>query len=262
MFHDATRCFGIFDAEKSKTVPFNDRLAAAEALGQAGDPRLWKHEWVVIPESKNYWIGAQKDDPKGRNYDQETYDDEPVRQVNVASFRMGKYPVTVAQYSRFLEAGSAVNAEPGNWVEQQEHPNWPVVQVNWHQANGYCQWAGGRLPTEDEWERAARGPAGTKYPWGNHDNEPSRANYKEGKIGHPTPVGLYPRGVSAEGVLDLLGNVFEWTSSEWTEGSGRYVWRGGSFGYGRWLARSSCRSGVGPVGQSQDLGFRVAWGIT
>ena len=63
----------IFDAEKSKSVPFADRLAAAEALGQAGDPRLAKHEWVTIPATRDYWIGAQKKDPKGRNYDQEAY---------------------------------------------------------------------------------------------------------------------------------------------------------------------------------------------
>ena len=132
----------IFDPEKSKSVPFKDRLAAAEALGQAGDPRLAKQEWVIIPESRNYWIGAQNTDPKGRNYDKETYGDEPLRKVNLASFRIGKYPVTVAQYETFVEEGTAPNREPANWQEQQEHPNWPVVGVTWHQATAYCEWAG------------------------------------------------------------------------------------------------------------------------
>jgi formylglycine-generating enzyme required for sulfatase activity len=254
----------IFDAEKSKSVPFADRLAAAEAMGQAGDPRLAKHEWVTIPESRNYWIGAQSKNPKGRNYDKEAYDDETPRKVNLAPFRIGKYPVTVAQYLTFVEEGTAPDREPENWDKQQEHLNWPVVNVSWHQATAYCAWAwpGGRLPTEEEWERAARGPSGTKYPWGNDDIKPSRANYDESKIGRPTPVGLYPSGASAEGACDLIGNVLEWTSSEWSEGSGTYVWRGGCFVDGRRSARSSYRSDYRPDGQVQVLGFRLAGRIT
>ncbi|MBZ5726480.1 MAG: SUMF1/EgtB/PvdO family nonheme iron enzyme [Acidobacteriia bacterium] len=254
----------IFDAEKSKSVPFQDRLAAAEALGQAGDPRLAKHEWVTIPAARNYWIGAQKKDPKGRNYDKEAYGDEELRKVNLAPFRIGKYPVTVAQYQTFVEEGTSPNREPENWDEQQEHPNWPVVNVTWHQATAYCEWAvaGGRLPTEEEWERAARGPKGTKYPWGKEDIDPSRANYDESKIGHPTPVGLYPSGASTEGACDMVGNVLEWTSSEWDKGSGTYVWRGGCFGVGRRYARPSCRNFLRPVELGGFLGFRLAGGIT
>ena len=250
----------IFDAEKSKRVPFKDRLAAAEALGQAGDPRLKKHEWVYIRESKNYWIGAQKDNPKGRNYDQEAFDDETPRKVNLPPFKIGRYPVTVGQYLAFVHDGTASDREPGNWEEQQEHPSWPVVNVTWHQANAYCHWAGGRLPTEEEWERAARGPGCTKYPWGNDDIDPARANYGDSNLGHPTPVGLYPLGVSAEGAYDLIGNVWEWTSSEWETGSGTYVWRGGSFNNNRRNARSSYRNNNQPDEQNQNLGFRVAGG--
>jgi formylglycine-generating enzyme required for sulfatase activity len=252
----------IFDAEKSKNVPFTDRLAAAEALGQAGDPRLAKHAWVTIPAARNYWIGAQSKDPKGRNYDKEAWDDETLRKVDLAPFRIGKYPVTVAQYLTFVEDGTAPDREPENWDQQQEHPNWPVVNVTWHQATAYCQWAGGRLPSEEEWERAARRPDGTKYPWGNDDINPSRANYDESKIGHPTPVGLYPSGASAEGACDLVGNVLEWTSSEWSKGGGTYVWRGGSFGSLRRNARSSFRVFDLPDEQLDYLGFRVAGGIT
>jgi formylglycine-generating enzyme required for sulfatase activity len=252
----------IFDPEKSKNVPFTDRLAAAEALGQAGDPRLARHAWVTIPAARNYWIGAQSKDPKGRNYDKEAWDDEMPRKVDLAPFRIGKYPVTVAQYLTFVEEGTAPDREPKNWDQQQEHPNWPVVNVTWHQATAYCEWAGGRLPTEEEWERAARGPNCTKYPWGNEDIDPSRANYDESKIGHPTPVGLYPSGASAEGASDLVGNAWEWTSSEWSEGSGTYVWRGGSFNYNRRFARSSFRYYYLPVVLGHYLGFRLAGGIT
>jgi formylglycine-generating enzyme required for sulfatase activity len=261
-YHESLRLvMDIFDAEKSKSVPFKDRLAAAEALGQAGDTRLLKHQWVVIPESKSYWIGAQKKDPKKRNYDQEAYDDEALREVNLLPYRIGKYPVTVAQYLTFVEDGTAPDREPANWQEQQDHPNWPVVSVTWHQADAYCKWAGYRLPTEEEWERAARGRTGSKYPWGNDDIDPSRANYADSSIGHPTPVGLYPSGASAEGALDLIGNVVEWTSSEWSKGSGTYVWRGGSFNVYRGNARSSYRSDFLPEGQVDYLGFRLAGGI-
>jgi len=216
----------IFDAEKSKSVPFKDRLAVAEALGQAGDPRLMKQEWVKI-----------------------------------AGFRIGKYPVTVAQYLKFVEEGSAPNRDPENWQEQQGHPSWPVVNVTWHQAAAYCEWAGCRLPAEEEWERAARGPEGTKYPWGNQDISPERANYSESQIGHPTPVGLYPSGASAEGALDMVGNVLEWTASEWEKGSGRYVWLGGAFSFGGSVARSSYRYNFQADVQRNNLGFRVAAGI-
>ena len=244
----------IFDAEKSKNVPFNDRLAAAEALGQAGDPRLARRQWVTIPAAKDYWIGAQDDE--------EAWGDETRQKVNLDPFRIGKYLVTVAQYLTFVEEGTVPNREPENWEAQQEHPNWPVVNVTWHQATAYCEWAGGRLPTEEEWERAARGPNGTKYPWGNDDIDPSRANYDESKIGHPTPVGLYPSGASAEGAHDMIGNVLEWTSSEWAEGSGTFVWRGGCFFSNRRYARSSYRLLNQPVGQDHFLGFRLAGGIT
>jgi len=134
--------------------------------------------------------------------------------------------------------------------------------VSWKQAAAYCRWAGGRLPTEEEWERTARGPKSTKYPWGNEDINPLRANYEESSIGHPTPVGLYPSGITPEGALDLLGNVFEWTSSKYSERTKTYVWKGGSFNYSGALARSSVRTFGEPETQARFLGFRMATSIT
>ncbi len=251
----------IFDKDKWQSVPFEDRLKAAEALGQAGDPRLTIHEWVEIPETKDYWVGAQSTDPNGRNFDQEAIEFELLRKVDLKPFRLGKYPVTVEQYSKFLDEGGEPGREPGGWVSQLEHPNWPVVYVTWHQASAYCDWAGGRLPSEEEWERAARGPDCKKHPWGNLDIDPTRANYDESKIGHPTPVGLYPAGVSAEGAFDLIGNVVEWTSSPWEEDSDAYVWRGGAFIHSPRSTRSSYRYNCLSFLLNYFQGFRVAWDV-
>ena len=91
-------------------------------------------------------------------------------------------------------------------------PIGPVVGVSWHEASAYCSWKEGRLPTEAEWERVARGLVSGRYPWGEAPElSPNRANYGE-NIGHPTPVGLYLNGRSEESVCDLLGNVWEWCS--------------------------------------------------
>lgn len=239
-------------------------LAAAgvlEARPQPATVRLDTGDWVVIPESKGYWIGAQSKDPNGRNYDPEAFDSEPLRQVDIPAFRIGRHPVTVAQFVQFVNQASG-SRKPERWLEQLENRTWPVVSVTWHLAKAYCEWAGGRLPSEEEWERAARGPNGTKYPWGNQDVDPSRANYDESLLGHPTPAGQYPAGASPEGVHDLAGNVWEWTSSEYAKGSGSLVWRGGSFAYSRRYVRSSCRFTFPPGGHSPVLGLRVAAGIS
>lgn len=152
---------------------------------------------------------------------------------------------------------------------QKEHPNLPVVGVSWFEAAAYCEWAGGRLPTEAEWERAARGPNGSRYPWGDEPPlDPSRANYQS-HVGHPTPVGLYPKGNSAEGLCDMLGNVWEWCSDWFGEyeasgqenparpESGKYrVLRGGSWGSLPEFVR--VRYYDGPTDRYDLIGFRWA----
>lgn len=256
---------GIFDAEKAKGVPFKDRLAAAEALGQAGDPRLTEKELVgngriFIPESKGYWLGAQREDPKGRNYDELALDREKLRKVDLPKFWLAKYPVTVAEYLRYLEEGHGKGQEPEDWEEQQAYQNSPVVGVSWKQAKDYAKWAGARLPSEAEWERGARGPERLIYPWGKKFDS-SLANTRESGPGRRTPVGLYPAGASAEGLLDMAGNVWEWTASEYPGVKGAYVIRGGSFVYGLELARSAFRYDYQAGAQGRNLGFRLAGGI-
>lgn len=225
---------GIFDREKSKTVEFAVRLEAAEALGQAGDPRLARDNWVRIE-----------------------------------GFEIGRYPVAVAEYRRFVEDGGYQNerwwkagrvgqtTEPGDWEEQKEHPNRPVVNVSWYESPAYCAWAGARLLKEAEWERAACGTKGRRYPWGNEKPDVTRANYRETGPEHPTPVGLYPAGATPEGIQDLAGNVWEWVEDSHEEGRLR-VLRGGS-----WFNDASDLLAASRLGNVIEdtfwgIGFRVA----
>jgi len=288
----ADEVMGIFDAERSRSVDIKVAIAAAEALGQAGDPRLTDRaldaNWVDIPAG-DFLMGAQRDDSSQPNYNPEAYPDEsPVHKVRLAAYRIARYPVTVAEYARFVEDGGYANEqhwqaggfgerqEPDEWAEQLAHPNRPVTGVNWFEAAAYAAWAGCRLPSEAEWERAARGTDGRRYPWGNHEPTPSLANYGL-EVGCPTPVGVYPRGGTPDGILDLAGNVWEWCQdawrdnydgapidgSAWTKGgaeAGR-VLRGGSWVSNPYYCRSALRGDAGPDYRNYlSGGFRCAAG--
>ncbi len=214
----------LFDAGEAEGIEFSERLEAADALGQVGDPRLDEDNWVTIPES-TFWMGAQKADKKGRNFDPEADSSEgPVHEVRLKRFRIGRFPVTVQEFGEFVAQGGYKKREywsaggfgdfqsPEDWEKQQRFPNRPVVNVSWYEAAAYCSWKGGRLPAEAEWERAARGPHVYRYPWGNKpDLDETRANYySEKSAKQTTPVGMYPKGNTPEGLCDMLGNVFEW----------------------------------------------------
>ena len=257
---------GIFDAKKAAGIDFSDRLDAAEALGQAGDRRLTEDNWIPI-EAGPFRMGADKKDGE------DALDNEsPVHEVYLNAFRIGRYPVTVKEYREFVESDAYGDfQEPEDWEEQKQHPNRPVVGVSWHEAKAYCESVGGRLPTEAEWERAARGVEGRKYPWGNDAPDASRANYTEGTPGHPTPVGLYPAGATPERVCDLAGNVWEWVA-DWyddryyvhsprenpkgPEGGTLRVVRGGSWDSNPRFLRGACRSGSRPGDRGVVIGFR------
>jgi formylglycine-generating enzyme required for sulfatase activity len=254
----------IFQPGKAASIPLKTRVDAAEALGAAGDPRL------RLPGDAEYWVeikggsftmGAQKTDANDRlTYDPEAYNDETPRLVEVPSFHIGRFPVTVREYGKYLEEAGAV--QPGDWEEQLLHPSRPVVGVTWHAASQYCQWANKKwkmkveLPLEDQWEFAARGREGRRYPWGSEEPTEERANFGM-KVGAPTPVGLFPAGNTPEpeGVADMAGNVLEWTRSKYEED--RMTVRGASFGYGvAWRLRAAYRDRSRPDDGDVLIGFR------
>ena len=141
--------------------------------------------------------------------------EKPEHRVYLDAYYMDVYEVTIGQYEQFLEETSFDPPPMWTTMAQPSYENRPVVNVDWKDANNYCKWAGKRLPTEAEWEKAARGTDGRIYPWGNDPPNPQRANYgKEKWNNHEAlvPVGQLTEGKSPYGIYDLAGNVWEWVS--------------------------------------------------
>lgn len=148
-------------------------------------------------------------------------DERPTTKVSLPAFAIDRTEVTVEQYS---ECVSKRACPALSVTKTAENAKLPVTQVSWQEAVAYCQWAGKRLPSESEWEKAARGTDGRRYPWGN-DFSCQHGNYgnfsmdgrcaEEGAPGKPVAVGSYPSGASPYGVLDMAGNVWEWTQDSY-----------------------------------------------
>ena len=223
-------------------------------------------------------------------------DNERVRhRVYVDTYWIDRYPVTCQQYRAFIEAGGYQNSEwwsPAGWQWLQENPvqqplywsddpswdNHPVCGVSWYEADAYARFAGKRLPTEAEWEKAASWDAAARrpytYPWGEALTHTPRCNH-DNAVGQTTPVNAYPAGQSPSGCYDMLGNVWEWTSSwfEAYEGFVSYPYRGysevyfdrqhrvlkgGSWATRPWVIRSSFRNWYYPEVRQILAGFRCA----
>jgi formylglycine-generating enzyme required for sulfatase activity len=144
----------------------------------------------------------------------------PRQEVAYAAFEIGKYEVTNYQYSLCVQYGNGVCSVPADQTDFRDplKQNYPVANINVYQANAYCHWLGQRLPTEVEWERAARGPSGFAWPWGDEPPTEELVNMQSLTTREPTqgtqPVDSHPRGASRpEGIYNLVGNVWEWTSS-------------------------------------------------
>lgn len=199
----------------------------------------------------------------------------PRHDVVVTPFTIGRYPVTNEEYGHYMRQSGALPPPSVRLFEPGDHPVWGV---SFEEAAGYASWLGRKLgcpcalPTEIQWEIAARGPTDNEFPFGDHF-EPEACNTIESGLGHTTPVDAYPTGVSCLGVYDMGGNVEEWTSSRYAAypggtfieddivrhvGPSYPVVRGGSFALGGDLARCARRHGPHPGPEFQYRGFRVA----
>jgi len=196
----------------------------------------------------------------------------PHPQTFSAPFWMARYPVTNAQWRAGVQAGAV--SKPGNttWYDDPKLADCPVVYVNWFESQKFAAWLGLRLPTEAEWEYAARGVESWKYPWGDAFDGERVIYYQTPKYGNkrPAPVTLKPEGASWVGAMHLSGNVWEWTLSAYqpypyladdgrniTEGNAQRVLRGGSWYYNQDYARAAYRGSNNPNNRANNSGFRV-----
>jgi serine/threonine-protein kinase len=190
-------------------------------------------------------------------------DERPVRVTTLPAFRIDRTEVTRGMYARCVAAHKCAPLSIDS-MDLSSEPELPVTDVTWHEARAYCVFAGGRLPSENEWEKAARGSDGREFPWGN-DVDCSRANWgnfeNEGPCagrtpGKPVVVGSYPRGASPFGVLDMAGNVWEWVADKYDRDPSRRVVRGGSCCSYFVEPRAANRNAWDPNHRDGDLGFR------
>jgi formylglycine-generating enzyme required for sulfatase activity len=231
-------------------------------------------EFVCIPEGE-FWMGSdKKQDPNAQDHEL------PQHEVYLDEYWIGRYPVTNLQYQVFVQATG--HAAPPGWRSKkipkgkEQHP---VVNMSWQDAAAFCQWASQttgqkiRLPSEAEWEKAARGADGRLYPWGNQP--PTKQLCHFGKLfGDTKPVGQFsPQGDSPYGCADMAGNVWEWVADWYSDTfysiapsrnpigpdtGGLRVLRGGSWdGDGSYL-RAANRYSFGPTDTLSNGGFRCS----
>jgi formylglycine-generating enzyme required for sulfatase activity len=197
-------------------------------------------------------------------------DEKPLRRIQVAAFLVDRHEVTVAQYRRYCQkSGRNLPPQPAGSTDRH-----PVVSVTWFDAEAYAKWAGRRLPSEAEWEKAGRGTKGDPFPWGAAD-DPKRRNGPGPADGHPgmAPCGSFPSGAGPFGVLDSLGNAWEWTADWYAadyyltgpmkdprgpEAGTEKVVRGGSFLVGPKPFRLTFRNHTHATSRFDDMGFRCA----
>lgn len=244
-------------------VAMQSPTATKPTAPEAGD--IWINpkdgaEYVFIP-SGTFMMGSAADDQLAED------DERPQHPVTLDGYWILRTEVTNGQYKQCVDDGACT--PPGNSEYAMEGFELrPVTHVDWHQASAYAVWAGGRLPTEAEWEYACRGGDGRLYPWGIEEPSPDRLNFHGSGLSTWTDVGSYPAG--ANGLYDMAGNVWEWTSSKsesypYRADDGREspedyyerVLRGGSFSYSGYGVRCALRLGWDSDYWLDSGGFRV-----
>lgn len=249
-------------------TPKDERMVVQreiEIVGSSPAPEVWVNpvddaEFVNVPAGE-FIMGS----------DEDYADEAPLHRVELDDYWIMSTEVTNAQYLACIEDGGCTEPANDRW-NSSDYVDHPVTNVDWDQAAEYAAWAGGRLPTEAEWEKAARGPDGQIYPWGDDIDElPANVDFPTGDT---MPVGSYPDGASPYGVLDMAGNVEEWVA-DWygkeyyadspavnPEGAEEStpplkVLRGGSFQQGRYDVRGSVRGRANPETKYSNVGFRI-----
>jgi formylglycine-generating enzyme required for sulfatase activity len=264
-------------------------VEAPQAIPPTGETAglVFEPQMVRIPAGK-FLMGSTREQAAqvikeaGKDRKEWVEWEQPKHTVELSEYFIGKYPITNREYQAFVR--EAKYKPPQGWDGDQfpaEKGSHPVVYVLWEDANAYCKWLtektnkNYRLPTEAEWEKAARGEDGRVYPWGN-EFDPQKVNTRESGIGDTSDVGKFsPAGDSPYGCADVAGNIWEWGSDWFNENeykgrvdisvkdpagplNGTYrVLRGGSFNFNRWIARCARRSRYIPSDSYNNIGFRV-----
>lgn len=232
-------------------------------------------EMVLIPTG-TFLYGSRDDDKAARS------DEKPQRVIDLSAFYMDVFPVTNERYCRFLNEKRPSKKDLERWIDlkssyqkercrikkdgsrykiEKGYEMHPVIYVTWHGASEYASWTDKRLPTEQEWEKAARGAEGRIYPWGNRFDK-SLCNSFESGEGRTTKVTQYPEGKSPYGCYDMAGNVWEWTDSFYDDEKETNVLRGGSWDYRGDFCRCANRYRIYPVDWYFSVGFRCARAVT
>ena len=271
----------------SIAVPSATPTSATPTLGSTKVSDKDKMVEIYIPGGE-FTMGAVNDPDARQVIDHEhSFPEVPSFKFTLDSYWIDKFDVTNSQWALCVAAGACKPPKTGlfslpNYASDPKYANYPVVSITWFMATDYCKWAGRRLLTEAEWEKAARGTDARKYPWGNDPVTSKRANFCDVHCprtiansnfndGYPemSPVGSFPDGASPFGVMDMAGDVWNWTSTlirnypynptdgrEDQNAPGERVWRGGTWSDGTWWLRSSLRYHSPPTYYITNLGLR------
>jgi formylglycine-generating enzyme required for sulfatase activity len=259
-------------ATKTVALPSETAIATKTLILNTSSPWVRPADGMVMVHvpAGEFTMGSNAGDP----------DEQPVHRVYLDAYWIDQTEVTNDQYSLCVQAGGCQppsdlsSSTRSSYYGNSQFGNYPVIYVNWSDAQAYCSWAEARLPSEAEWEKAARGTDARVYPWGNNDPSCSLANLSPGEsacAGDTSAVGSYPAGAGPYGALDMAGNVWEWVADRYGAtyysqspssnpagaDSGQYrVVRGAAWFYIEYGARSANRDGYVPGYRGNGLGFR------